>query len=87
MDHHIGDMQHLQIEHAAEHVARGALDIAFLMQNIDRALQLLIGREHRAAMAELDADEAEHPANDPFHRREQWPEDQNEGRNEAHDAQ
>ena len=37
MNHHVGNLQFAQIEQAAEHVAVLLFDLAFVMQQIDRA--------------------------------------------------
>ena len=42
MDHDVGDGQFLEVEQAAEHVAVGAGDAAFLVHQIDGAFQLLL---------------------------------------------
>ena len=87
MHHHVRDMHDGQIEHAAEHVARAALDRAFLMQNVDGALQLVVGRHHGAAMAELDAGELQHDAHEVLDAHEQRPEDGDEEMHEARHRQ
>jgi hypothetical protein len=55
VDHHVRDGKVAQVEQAAEHVAVELLDVAFLMQEIDRAAQLLVRREHRPAFVDLPA--------------------------------
>ena len=44
VDHHVGDHQFAQIEHAAEHVAVERLHVALPMQQIDGATQFLARR-------------------------------------------
>ena len=44
VDHHVGDFELAQIEHAADHVAVELLDAAFAVQEIDRAAQFLVRR-------------------------------------------
>ena len=71
VNHHVGHMHDLQIEHAAEHVAGAALDIAFLVHDVDGAHQLVVGRKHLSAMSELDAGHFEQPAHEKLDAGEQ----------------
>ena len=56
VDHHVGDGEVAQVEQAAEHVAILLLDAALAMQEIDRAAQLLVRREHRLVFADPEAE-------------------------------
>ena len=47
VDHHVGDGEVAQIEHAAEHVAVELLDAALAVQQIDGAAHFLVRRQHR----------------------------------------
>ena len=65
MNHHVGDLQFAQIEQAAEHVAVLLFDLAFVMQQIDRAAQPLGRRQDRLVGADLDAERGHQQAHDP----------------------
>ena len=69
MDHHVGDLQLAQIEHAAEHVAVAARDAALLVQDVDRAFQFLVARQHRAAAGQFDAEQLQDAAHEALRRR------------------
>ena len=56
VDHHVGDHQLAQVEHAAEHVAVERLHVAFAMQQIDGAAQFLARRQHLLVFADRHAD-------------------------------
>ncbi len=62
VDHHVGQRELAQIEHAAEHVAVELLDAALAVQQIDGAAQFLVRRQHRLILADDDADVLEQPA-------------------------
>ena len=87
VNHHVGHMHDLQIEHAAEHVARAALDIAFLVHDVDGAHQLVVGRKHLSAMTKLDAGHFEQPAHEKLDAGEQRTEYRNEQMHAARDVQ
>jgi hypothetical protein len=62
VDHHVGDLEFLQVENAAEHVAVVRLHGAFLVVQVDGAAQFLV-RGFLAVLHEalrLDADGPEH---------------------------
>ena len=48
VDHHVGDHELAQVEQAAEHVAVVLLDAALVVQQVDRAAQLLVRRQESA---------------------------------------
>ena len=58
MDHHVGDLELAQIEHAADHVAVVLLDDAVAVQEIDGAAQFLARRQDRLVLADRHADAA-----------------------------
>ena len=62
VDHHVGDHELAQIEHAAEHVAVERFDVAFAVQQIDGAAQFLARRQHLLIFADRHADMLEQPA-------------------------
>ena len=47
MDHDVGDLKLAEIQQAAEHVAGLLLDLAFVVQQVDRAAQPLGRRQER----------------------------------------
>ena len=57
VDHDVGDLQLAQVEQAAEHVAVLLLDLALVVQQVDRAAQPLGRRQDRLVGADLDAEQ------------------------------
>ncbi|MGY4423612.1 hypothetical protein ACVWY2_006061 [Bradyrhizobium sp. JR6.1] len=55
VDHHVGDLQFAEVQQPAEHVAVLLLDLAFVMQQIDRAAQAFGRRQDGLMRADLDA--------------------------------
>ena len=78
VDHDVGDHQIAQIEHAAEHVTVERLHIAFAVQQVDGAAQLLARRQHLLILADRHADELEQPAHQRFDRHQQRAEQSDE---------
>ena len=66
MKHHIAHLQFAQIQHAADHVAMFALDIAFLVMQFDRAADFLM-RFLFAASSCAHAEQGQHPPHQPLH--------------------
>ena len=73
MNHDVGDLQLAQVEQAAEHVAVLLFDLAFVMQQIDRAAQALGRRQDRLVGADLDAEQLHQHEDDGLDHREQRP--------------
>ena len=71
MNHHVGDLKFAQIQQAAEHVAVLLFDLAFVMQQIDRAAQPLGRRQDRLVDADLDAEHLHQHADDRLDHGEQ----------------
>ena len=60
VDHHLRDAEIFQIEKAAQHVALNLRDAALLVQQVELVAQLLIGRENRRILAEIEAEGQQH---------------------------
>ena len=76
MEHHVGHREVAQVEHAAEHVEIVLLHPALVMQEVDGAAQLLVRAQDRLILADLDAEQREHPAHqhlDPHQQRPEQP--------------
>ena len=87
VDHHVGDGQVLEIEKAAEHVAVGPFDAAFLMQQIDRAFQLLASGQKRMSAVGAQSEDAQESVHDSFHRDQNRAERRDEQGGDSRDRQ
>ena len=74
MDHHVVDGEVAQVEQAAEHVAIVLLDAALVVQQVDRAAQFLVRRQHRLIVADARAGEPQDAAHQRLDRRQHRPE-------------
>ena len=74
VDHHVGDREVAQVEQSAEHVAVVLLDAALVMQQIDRAAQLLVRGENRLVSPTCMPNSPQDPAHQRLDRDQHRPE-------------
>ena len=87
MDHDVRNGQFLEVEQAAEHVAIGFGDAAFLVHQVHGAFQFLLGRQQGVRLAEAQAEEKQRAANDLFDAEEDWAEQADKDGNGPRDHQ
>ncbi len=84
VDHDLRDVHLREIEHGAQHAPVAALHRPFLVVEVDRATDLLVGGEDVGLHVDVDAEQLQRPAHDPLDgvddRVEQLDEEQHEGR-------
>ena len=87
VDHDVGDLQLAQVQQAAEHVAVLLFDLAFVVQQIDRAAQALGRRQDRLVGADLDAEHLHQHPDDRLDHGEQRPQQIDHQLHRARDQQ
>ena len=71
MNHDVGNLQFVQVQQAAEHVAVLLFDLALMVEQIDRAAQTFGRRQERLVGADLDAERLHQHADDRLDNGEQ----------------
>ena len=85
--HHVRDRNLGEFEQATEHIPFGALDFAFLVEDVDRAHQLLVAADARIPLGQRQPEKAQHATHQRLDRADDRTEYRYEEKDERRDQE